>query len=283
MLRRLAKLMRMPGFREAPLAVGARGLRWGAAVALGRSPVFELVPGGAKLRVPPDLRYTSVTAFLLRDTVEPELRYIQKFVRPGDVFVDVGANIGLFTLKMAPIAGRVVAVEPGDAAGTQLAANVALNGFRNVAIVRKALSDAPGRAVLFHNPLGDDPQAFSLLSDGSDAGSETVELTTLDLLVADEGLARVDCIKIDVEGAEGQVLAGARQTLERDRPTVIFEMNCPTLMKAGGDAAAAWNLLEGEGYAFFHLEGDGRLTPLARRPTGFCNVVARHKDAPPLG
>ncbi|WGD31704.1 FkbM family methyltransferase [Ancylobacter sp. WKF20] len=283
MLRRLSKLMRMPGFREAPLAVSARGLRWMAAVALGHSPVFELVPGGAKLRVPPDLRFTSVSAFLLRDAVEPELHYIQKFVKPGDVFVDVGANIGLFTLKMAPSAARIVAVEPGEAAGTQLAANVALNGFANVAIVRKALSDAPGRAALFHNPLGDDPQAFSLLSDGSDAGSESVELTTLDLLVAEQGLPRVDCIKIDVEGAEGQVLAGARQTLERDRPTVIFEMNCPTLMKAGGDAAAAWNLLAARDYRFFHLEEDGRLTPLGSRPTEFCNVIARHKDAPALG
>lgn len=283
MLRRLSKLMRMPGFREAPLTVGARGLRWMAAVALGRSPVFELVPGGAKLRVPPDLRFTSVSAFLLRDAVEPELHYIQKFVRPGDVFVDVGANIGLFTLKMAPSAARIVAVEPGEAAGTQLAANIALNGFSNVSVVRKALSDAPGRAALFHNPLGDDPQAFSLLSDGSDAGSESVELTTLDLLVAEQGLPRVDCIKIDVEGAEGQVLAGARQTLERDRPTVIFEMNCPTLMKAGGDAAAAWNLLAAQDYSFFHLEEDGRLTRLASRPTEFCNVVARPKDAPALG
>ncbi|MBS9475706.1 FkbM family methyltransferase [Ancylobacter radicis] len=281
MLRRLAKLMRMPGFREAPLTVGARGLRWLAAVGLGRSPVFELVPG-ARLRVPPDLRFTSVSAFLLRDAVEPELHYLQKFVRPGDVFVDVGANIGLFTLKAAPHAARVVAVEPGEAAGSQLASNIALNGFGHVTVVRKALSDAPGKAALFHNPLGDDPQAFSLLSDGSDAGSELVELTTLDLLVAEQKLARVDCIKIDVEGAEGQVLAGATQTLERDRPTVIFEMNCPTLDKAGGDAAAGWNRLAALNYRFFHLDENGGLTPLATRPDEFCNVVARHKDAPAL-
>ena len=66
MLRRVAKLMREPAFRRAPLTVLGRGVTWTLNVALGRSPVFELVPG-ARLRVPSDLRFTSVTAYLLRD------------------------------------------------------------------------------------------------------------------------------------------------------------------------------------------------------------------------
>jgi FkbM family methyltransferase len=275
MLRRVAKLLHEPAFRRAPLTVIGRGVSWAINVALGRSPVFELVPG-ARLRVPSDMRFTSVTAYLLRDAVEPELNYLQDFVRPGDVFIDVGANIGLFTLKAAPRAARVVAVEPGEEARRQLDANVALNGFTNVALVPKALSDAPGRAALFHNPLGHDPQAFSLISDGTDSETETVELTTLDLLVRELGLPRVDCIKIDVEGAEGQVIAGAGETLAAYHPTVIFEMNCPTLMKARGDASAAWNALAAQGYGFYRLSDDGALEPLTTRPTEFMNVVARH-------
>ncbi|QIB35438.1 FkbM family methyltransferase [Ancylobacter pratisalsi] len=282
MLRRICKLVNQPAFREAPLTVIGRGVAWSFAVLTGRSPVFELVKGGAKLRVPPDLRYTSVSTFLLRDTSEPELRYVQKFVGPGDVFVDVGANIGLFTLKVAPAAARVVAVEPGKEAGEQLDANVALNGFTHVSVVRKALSDQPGRAALFHNPLGHDPQAFSLLNDGHDAESETVELTTLDTLVEQLGLPRLDCVKIDVEGGEGAVIAGGLSALGRFHPTVIFEMNCPTLFRAGGDPAAAWNLLAGLGYRFFQLGKDGQLAPLAARPLEFCNVVARHEASPAL-
>ena len=282
MLRRIAKLMREPAFRENPAAVIGRAFSLSLAVARGTSPVFELVSGGAKLRVPADLRYTSVSSYLLRDAVEPELRYLQKFIGPGDVFVDVGANIGRFSLKAAPMASRVISVEPGADAGRQLEANIALNGYGHVSVVRKALSDKPGRAVLFHNPLGYDPQAFSLLSDGSGSGSEAVELTTLDLLAEELGLPRVDCIKIDVEGAEGAVIAGASHTLAKDHPTVIFEMNCPTLQKAGGDAAGAWNALADLGYRFFEIEDDGGLTPLATRPTQFCNIVARHPQSPSL-
>lgn len=281
MLRRLAKLLRQPAFRRAPLTVIGRGVAWSFNVALGRSPVFEFVPG-VRLRVPSDLRYTSVSSYLLRDAVEPELDYLQKFVGPGDFFVDVGANIGLFTLKAAPKAARVVSVEPGDEAGQQLSANVALNGFTNVEVVRKALSDEPGRAVLFHNPLGHDPQAFSLISDGSDAGSEAVELTTLDILVKEAGLPRVDCIKIDVEGAEGMVIAGARETIRAFHPTIIFEMNCPTLFKSGGDPARAWNMLEALGYGFSRIDEDGRLHALGERPGDFMNVIARHPDGPAL-
>lgn len=276
MLRRLKKLFGEPAFQAAPVTVLTRALTWAVSVPLGRQPVFTLVPGGAKLTVPSDFRYTSVSAFLLRDAIEPELRYIQNFVGKGDVFIDVGANIGLFTLKVAPYAGRVVAVEPGKDAGDLLAKNIALNGFSHVTIVRKALSDAPGEAVLHHNPLGDDPQAFSLISDGTDVESEVVVITTLDQMVQDLALPRVDCIKMDVEGAENMVIAGASHTLSTWRPDVIFEINCPTLFKAGGDPAASWNGLAAHGYAFFRLQNDGTLRPLPSRPTEFCNVVARH-------
>lgn len=276
MLRQLNKLINEPAFREAPLTVLGRAVALAASVTLGRRPQFELVQGGAKLRVPADFRYTTLATYLLRDTLEPELHYIQKFIRPGDVFVDVGANIGLFSLKVSPLAGRVVAVEPGVAASTLLAENIALNGFSNVTIVRKALSDAEGKAVLHHNPLGDDPQAFSLINDGRSVEGEQVEITTLDVLSRDLALPRVDIIKIDVEGAESMVLAGGQEVLATSKPVVIFEINCPTLFEGGGDPAAAWNALDALGYTFFEFEEDGALTPLATRPTAFGNVVAVH-------
>ncbi|MFG1306323.1 FkbM family methyltransferase [Xanthobacter autotrophicus] len=276
------KLVNEPAFREAPLTVTGRAISLAAHVALGRSPVAEITPGGARVKLPADLRFTTTSVFLLRDKVEPEVRYLEKFLRSGDVFVDVGANIGLFTLKAATFAGRVVAAEPGAVAGRQLADNLALNGFKNVTIVPKAISDTEGKAVLFHNPLGDDPQAFSLINDGTSSESEEVEITTLDRLAADLRLERVDCLKIDVEGAEDRVINGAAGTLGRFHPAVIFEMNCPTLLKDGGDPAAAWVALGALGYGFFQLQDDGTLTPLATRPTRFGNYVALHPQGRPL-
>ena len=282
MWRRVKKLVNEPAFREAPLTVTGRAISLAAHVALGRNPVAEITPGGSRLKLPADLRFTTTSVFLLRDKVEPEVRYLEKFLRPGDVFVDVGANIGLFTLKAARFASRVVAAEPGAAAGRQLADNLALNGFRNVTIVPKAISDTEGKAALFHNPLGDDPQAFSLINDGTSSESEEVEITTLDRLVTEFGLERVDCLKIDVEGAEDRVIKGAAGTLGRFHPAVIFEMNCPTLLKDGGDPAAAWVALGALGYGFFQLQDDGTLTPLATRPTRFGNYVALHPQGRPL-
>ena len=282
MLQRIKKLLNQPGFRAEPVTVLSRGALWAKYVLTRHAPVFNLTDAGEKMRVPADMRYTSITAFLLRDWTEPELRALDRFLRPGDVFVDVGANIGLYTLKGARLvgpSGRVVAVEPGSAVGGLLADNIALNGYRHVAIVAKALADEAGWATLHHVPLGDDPQAFSLLTGGADLDGEKVETTTLDRLVADQSLPRVDCIKIDVEGAEHMVLSGGRETIERWHPTVIFEVNCPTGIGSGVPTDAPWNFLAERGYRFSRLV-EGEVRAVERMPDEFCNVIARHDSRP---
>jgi len=279
MLRRIGKLLSHPGFRAEPLSVLTRAATWAACVATGRQPVFTLTPAGERLRVPADMRYTSVATFLLRDWSEPELRQLHLFIRPGDAFVDVGANIGLFTLKAASIVGpkgRVVAVEPGLEASQRLAENLALNERSNIRQVRSALADTIGQATLHHVNMGDDPQAFSLLSDGSGSGGENVPVTTLDALAADLGLERIDCIKIDVEGAEERVIRGAQESLRRWHPTVIFEANCPTLTSQGVPTDAAWNQLRELGYRFYLLDDDSKLSEVTRMPADYCNIIARH-------
>jgi FkbM family methyltransferase len=283
MLRRIQKLLDQPAFKAEPLAVLGRAGVWSASVALRRSPVFRLTRGGERLRVPSDFRYTSVSAFLLRDWTEPELRELDQLLSPGEVFIDVGANIGLYALKAARLVGprgRVLALEPGQAAGDQLEANLALNDFGWVDLVRKAASDVDGRAVLHHVELGNDPQAFSLIENLS-AGErgETVETVRLDTLVGAMALSRIDLVKIDVEGAEPMVIAGARECLARFKPAVIFE--CNAYLNAGGDtgaAARAWGLLAELGYGFQRLAG-GRFSPIDRPPDDFCNVLAVHPAA----
>ncbi len=281
MIRKIRRLAAHPGFRAAPAATLARAAIWAACVTIGRAPSFRLLPGGPRLRVPPDLRYTSVGAFLLRDRVEPELAALQWFVGPRGVLVDVGANIGLFSLKAAHLvgpAGLVIAVEPGAESVGQLRSNLALNRLPQVWVVEAALADAPGEAQLHHVALGDDPQAYSLLVDESAATSETVRLTTLDVLAAEHALARLDCLKIDVEGAEPRVVSGGRATLERFRPIVIFEINAPIALR-NGDAASCFNQLSSLGYKIHHLDG-GVLSPVAALPPWHGNLVAVHPKGP---
>lgn len=280
-LRRLRRLLTHPGFRAEPLPVLARAAVWLGCVALKRSPRFSLTSGGEQLCVPADLRYTSVTSFVLRDWSEPELRELHQFVSPGCVFIDAGANIGLYTLKAARLAGPdgiVVAVEPGTTAADRLAANVALNRFATVRLVRKALSDRNGTAVLHHVSAGGDLQAFSLLGDSATRDGEEVATVTLDTLVEELKLPRIDCIKMDVEGAEPMVVEGARRSLERWHPTILFEVNSAILHRRGERTDGCWERLEAMGYRFWRLQ-QGRLVSIAEVPSDFCNVVAMHEAA----
>jgi FkbM family methyltransferase len=281
MIGKLAKLVTHPGFRAAPVTVMARGLVLAGHVALRKAPVFPLVPGGPRLTVPADLRYTTITGYMMRENTEPELAALGRFLGLGGVFVDAGANIGLFSLMAARLVGptgRVLAVEPGEESLARLDANLALNQLPQVKVIRAALGAEPGAARLFHVPLGDDPQAYSLLPESGATESEAVPVTTLDLLAEQEGLTRLDCFKLDVEGAEPMIIAGSRATLARFRPIVIFEVNTPIAL-ARGDAAASFEALTGMGYAIHRLDG-AALTPLAAMPAEWGNLVAIHPEGP---
>lgn len=282
MLSRLKTLVSHEGFRAHPVSMGMRCLAWAFHVAIGRAPAFPLSRHGALIRVPATLRYTPVASYVLRDWCEPELHYLEMFVRPGQTVIDIGANIGLYTLKAASLAGpagRVIAVEPGEDASRQLRANLALNDFPQVTVVQLALSDHAGEATLHHIPLGDDPQAYSLLPDSSAQTGEAVTIDTLDALVARLGLDALHLVKMDVEGAEPLVIAGGRETLLRFHPVVIFEVNTRLLAEAAGQRNAAWQALKDLGYRFFRLQG-GRLDPADGVGEAFGNLVAIHPDGP---
>lgn len=289
-LHRVAHLFAHQGFKAAPVRALFRTGLWALCVATRSSPRFRLTAEGSEwMKVPSDLRYTSVCAFVLRDHTEPELRHLHQFIKPGSVFVDAGANVGLYTLKAARIvgsAGQVVAIEPGSAAATQLTANIALNAdkrdFAPVTVIREALADQVGTAVLHHVSVGDDPQAFSLLADRTSSGGETVSVTTLDALVERLGMTRIDCVKMDVEGAEPLLVDGARLSLTRFRPIVLFEANSTILERRGDRNDGCWQKLEVLGYRFHRLI-KGVLTPLDHMPDEWCNIIAIHPDGPQAG
>ena len=150
---------------------------------------------------------------------------LERLLRPGDVFVDAGANVGFYTLlasRLVGPTGRVLAIEMMPATAAILRQHVAINHCTNVEIVEKALSDRAGETIMARVPAGKHGQAtVADFAHAYDTFEEhEVETTTLDEICGE--LERIALLKLDLEGAELQAMAGARATLERaDR--VIYE------------------------------------------------------------
>jgi FkbM family methyltransferase len=140
-----------------------------------------------------------------------ELALLEQAMRPGFVFVDVGANVGTYSLFVAGRAGRssrVLAVEPHPVAHRRLACNLALNGLDWVETEAVALGDAPGTVELLIN---DRNIGSTSLREGWEPDRSqrriAVPCETLLAVVQRHGLTRIDALKADVEGAEDRVLA----------------------------------------------------------------------------
>jgi FkbM family methyltransferase len=156
-----------------------------------------------------------------------EQTWFAEHVASGSTFYDIGANVGFFTLVAAKIVGAegvVVAFEPLPANVGQLEKNVALNALSNVTVIPKAVGAIEGVAGLV---LGDDARDNSRLSDGQTDGEDEIEVpvTTVDAAVREHDLRMPDVMKIDVEGAEIDVLRGALETIRRSRPLIVVEVH----------------------------------------------------------
>lgn len=172
-----------------------------------------------------------------------EFAFLDEYLKPGMVFVDAGANDGLYTLfaarKVGP-SGKVVAIEPSSRERVNLRRNIQRNNFDNVRIVTDALGSQSGEADLRlaqdkhsgHNTLG----RFAH-DDVAAARPERVRVETLDCIVERLALPRVDVLKIDVEGAEASVIAGAHATLTDMQPILLMELNDLPLRAQGHSAA----------------------------------------------
>jgi len=201
-----------------------------------------------------------------------QLKVLASRLSPGGVFIDLGANQGEFSISAARLmgeCGRVFAFEPSPVMQKRLARNIALNGFAQVSIEPFAVADEPGRLALF-SPIG----AFedgtvnaglpTLYGRGSDAAAQTtaVTVTTLDDWQQRRGIARVDVIKMDIEGAELPALRGGLRLIQRFRPTLFIELNAVTSRAAGYTMQDLVAWLHEQNYELQRIDDDGCLAPL---------------------
>jgi FkbM family methyltransferase len=181
----------------------------------------------------------------------PVQRVFQALVRSSDVVIDVGANWGLHTLCLSGLvgrSGRVIAMEPFPPAAEELEWHARTNGCDNVTILRAAAGTGDGTA--FFRP-GTAPTTGTLRREGDPSGASDVltEVRALDSVVREFRLRALKLVKIDVEGAESMVLAGARALMRELRPYFVVELHAPEQ-----DVAVAAEL-GGSGYRISRISG----------------------------
>jgi FkbM family methyltransferase len=212
-----------------------------------------------------------------------EIRLIRRLLQLGQCFVDVGANIGEFTLVAAQCVGRtghVISFEPVPQIRARLKRNVALNNFSWVEIRPEALGNEAREVELFSGDYDGEfhlglPTAFR--SDERRDRIATAELVTLDEMWPELGTAGVAGMKLDIEGGELAALKGAEGVIDRHRPWIICEIGKDTCEAAGYEAGDVFAWFVRHGYSISRVDEDGRLRALstAEHLNDWQNVFAR--------
>jgi FkbM family methyltransferase len=239
-----------------------------------------VAPLGSGLKVHVDTRKPYERNVFFYGAIEPRVQYeLRRLLKSGQAAIDVGANIGVHTLSMARLAypASVLAAEPNPSVCVRLTANLALNSVTNVIVRQVALSNEEGLRTLYL-PADSSIQACASLQPNDrflhDRTSIQVRTMTVDALVAATKLRDVGLIKIDVEGIEPRVLAGAANLLRRDRPALIFEFTRDWWSAAGYQFEDVCAQLREYGYTAF-CDLDNRGDPIRQPLPNFMNVLAR--------
>ena len=186
-------------------------------------------------------------------TSEPAVQdALARLLQPGMTMYDVGANVGFLTIlagRFVGPTGHVIGFEPVPASARQIEHNARLNAFTHVIVCEKALSDTDGTAPFL---VSGDPTWSKLAGHDTTVDEQVGEISVtrcrLDTIVRDTDLPLPHLIKIDVEGYEIEVLAGASETLRRSRPLLLIELH--------GTNALVAEALTNLGYHAIVLDGD---------------------------
>jgi len=180
-----------------------------------------------------------------------ETRLVKKHLQPGMTFVDVGANVGYYTAlaasKVVGRGGRVIAFEPSPYAFEKLHSMVLGNKLKQVTAIQAGLSETGGNGKLYLG-IGFHNHSPTMVAHENTIATE-VTVVSLDDEAARLGIKRIDLIKIDVEGHELKVLAGAKRLLSEGRiRAILCEFNEGWLCKAGSSPRHLENIIREAGF-----------------------------------
>ena len=214
--------------------------------------IYRRLCGNIEVKLSHRFRY-------IQETYEIEsLQLMRRLLRSGDTGVDVGANIGLYTLimgKLVGVGGRVCAFEPGREAFEVLCENVALNSLCNVVETYQLLVGEEAGVEIFSE---DGCKGTNRVGGSKYDGPKTKKVKRKTIRLDDFffGCNKLpEFIKIDVEGYEVHVLRGALNILKKSRPTIICEVHPPLLVELGLGLGDIQELMATMRYGIFNLNG----------------------------
>jgi len=259
----------------------------------------------------PDLRMRKTFQAYAMNLIHEEgtTNLFKKVVKPGHVVVDLGANIGYFTLLAAKLVGKdgkVFSFEPEPRNFEYLKTNLALNHYSHASAYQKAVSDQNGKTKLYicaydsgHHTINQ-PEGIELYRQGRTGETREIEIevVTLDSFLEDK-TEKIDAIKIDVEGAEALAIRGMQRLLKENHKVKIFLEFFPLLIKGMGSSPQdlVELLMKDLGFSVFAIGSDysisdsktdllkitkyEQLTGLLKEEAGHLNLyLARDADLP---
>jgi FkbM family methyltransferase len=189
-----------------------------------------------------------------------ELNWIEKNLSANDVFVDVGANIGIYTLTAAQKVseGKVYSFEPFEQNHKSLLKNIGLNTFKNIKVEKLAVAESEKTISLFYDEK--DKNLGMVSSYNESKQNETkLKAIALDEYASKNNILKISMIKMDIEGNELFALQGMKTVLKTHKPKLLIEVDSEILKRAGYTSSDIFSFLELMDYERFYFDEKGEL------------------------
>jgi FkbM family methyltransferase len=225
-----------------------------------KKPVIMEVQGN-KMYVLPEDKFRRF--YFFGDSYEyNETELFKRSIKEGDIVLDIGANIGYYSLIAAELInkGKVYAFEPDPVNYEIFLKNIKLNNYKNIVPLQIALSNEKSRTKLFKHE--NNPGGHSLSDKINKKGFIDIETISLDEFVSTNSVNNISFIKIDVEGAEGLVLEGSEKLLEKENLKILMEFSPVLLDDIGTEPSFLLKNLNDYGFKIKNISGYNKLTPV---------------------